>query len=535
MDDIRKLPIGIQSFEDLRRNHYLYVDKTAYVWNLISTGKVYFLSRPRRFGKSLLISTLEAYFLGKSDLFDGLFIKAKEDAKGGNAWLQHPVVHFSLSGGDYHSENGLEDALNNVIEGCCRKYHLTGNYEIYGETLPIRFKTLIEQLYAKTGRQVVVLVDEYDKPLLETMTVNETQEEHNRRLYKGFFSVLKDEDRYLKFVFFTGVTKFSKISVFSDLNQLKDISLTNAYAEICGITQKEMSAEFKTEIRSMAGELGLTEEECLRKLAEMYDGYHFSAKSEGVYNPFSLLNAFQDRDFGSYWFGTGTPGFLIQKLRYSSFTPEQITDGVEATEQELTDYQSDNPNPIPLFYQSGYLTICGFDREFRIYSLKFPNEEVKYGFLKGLAPEYLGNKDAENPVSLKNMIWDLRKGAADSFLQRLSSLFAGIPYPEGRAPEYEQEWRNQIFLIFALLGQNVKCEVHSAQGRADAVVETKNFVYIFEFKVDQSADEALRQIEEKGYATPYLTDSRKIQCIGVSFSSQKRNIKEWKMVEAKAG
>lgn len=430
MEAGRKLPIGIQTFEELQRENYLYVDKTQYVWNLATTGKAYFLSRPRRFGKSLFISTLEAYFRGKKELFEGLAIEKPEEERGENAWQEYPVVTFYLSSGQFNSEKGLEDVLNGVLENTAEEYGLTGNFALRGETLPVRFKNLIWNLYRKTGRPVVVLVDEYDKPLLETMIVNPEQEEKNRRLYKEFFSVLKDADQYVKFEFFTGVTKFSKVSIFSDLNHLKDISMTNNFAGICGITEEELRQNFGPEIRSMAAEQEMTEEECLDKLAKTYDGYHFSQKGESVYNPFSLLNAFDEKDFGSYWFETGTPTFLVNKLKASDFTPESLTDGVNATEEELKNYRAESINPIPLFYQSGYLTITHFDRRFRIYSLAFPNDEVEYGFLNSLVPTVLGRRDDENPLSLANMIRDLENVDAGKFLNRLRSLFGSIPYPE---------------------------------------------------------------------------------------------------------
>lgn len=526
---LRKLPVGIQSFEDLRRNDYVYVDKTAFIRELVETGKVFFLSRPRRFGKSLFISTLEAYFAGKKELFQGLAVEDYENEKGEDGWQRYPVIRFSLSGGNYQEENGLRDRLENIIKRYAAVYELTGSYAITGETPAVHFVNLIEQINRKTGKQVVVLVDEYDKPLLETMEANAAQEERNRQLYKGFFSVLKDEDAYLKFVFFTGVTKFSKVSIFSDLNQLDDISLDVPYSEICGITEEELRRDLAPEIRQLARTAGQTEEMCLAELAGMYDGYHFSKNSRGVYNPFSLLNALRKKDYGSYWFDTGTPTFLIRKLEKSNFTPERLSNGVEAGEDELKNYRPEDENPIPLFFQSGYLTISGYEPRFRIYSLKFPNEEVKDGFMDSLAPGILGVKDAENPLSLYRMTLDLEKGNAESFMTRLTALFAGIPYPESRALDYEQEWRNQIFLIFTLLGQQIKCEVHSAGGRADSIAETERFVYIFEFKVDQTADAALEQIEEKGYALPYGADSRKIFKIGVNFSSEKRNIEDWKM------
>lgn len=525
----RKLPVGIQSFEDIRLNEYIYVDKTDYIWSLVKAGKVYFLSRPRRFGKSLLISTMEAYFRGKKELFRGLAIERYEESRRENAWQEYPVIRFSLSGGDYHSPEGLADRLGEIIRSCAEEYGLTGKYSVTGRTLPVRFSNLIYQLHEKTGRQAVVLVDEYDKPLLETMEINREQEERNRLLYKGFFGVLKDQDQYLKFVFFTGVTKFSKVSIFSDLNQLTDISFMDEMSGVCGISRKELEANFEPEIARMADARNISAEECRERLKERYDGYLFSENGIHVYNPFSLLSAFRMKKFGRYWFETGTPTFLIRKLQSSVFTPEDFTEGVEAKESDLKEYRVEDPNPIPLFYQSGYLTIKGYDEEFELYSLNFPNAEVRYGFLESLTCTVLGNKDAESPLSLKQMVLALRSGNVAGFMDRLEGLFAGIPYPEGTEPDYEREWRNQIYLILSLMGQNVRCEVHSSRGRADCIAETRDYVYVFEFKVDRSADEALAQIEEKGYVLPYKADSRTVYKVGANFSSEKRNILEWKM------
>lgn len=527
----RKLPIGIQSFEEIRKNHYLYVDKTEYIWKMVNTGKVYFLSRPRRFGKSLLISTMEAYFQGKKGLFEGLAIEKKENKKGTDAWLSYPVIRFSLSGGSYHTKEGLGKTLLLTILEMEEKYMKEQKESINPDDLDLsnRFRYLIRRLYEITGRQVVVLVDEYDKPLLETMIVNNEQEEENRRLYKAFFGVLKDMDDCLKFVFFTGVTKFSKVSVFSDLNQLDDISLFDEYSAACGITETELRKNFRPEIENLAKKNGLSEEDCLKKLAYMYDGYHFAADVEGVYNPFSLLKALRQKNFGSYWFETGTPTFLIRKLEKSKFTVEQFAEGVPSKEAEMADYRVNNPNPIPLFYQSGYLTIYDYNERFRTYTLRFPNEEVKYGFLNSMLPEVLGERDAEDTTAVDDMIRYLETGMIDSFINRLEALFAGIPYIEGQQPVYEQEWRNEIYLVLALLGQNVKCEVHSSAGRADCVVETGQYVYIFEFKLDRSAEEALQQIEDRGYADVYKGDQRQIRKIGVNFSSKKRNVQNWKV------
>lgn len=489
-------------------------------------GKTYFLSRPRRFGKSHFISTLEAYFLGKRELFDGLDIQPLEDTRGEDAWTMYPVILFSLSGGAYQDAEGLSKTLGLTLSD----YETCYKVDKEDLDLPNRFRRLIRTMVARTSKRVVVLVDEYDKPLLETMVVDKAQEERNRRLYKAFFSVLKDEDQYLKFVFFTGVTKFSKVSVFSDLNQLNDISLTDTYAEICGITEQELCNTFRPEVDALADKLGTDRDGCLASLARMYDGYHFSPGATGVYNPFSLLNALQKRSLSSYWFETGTPTFLIRKLRASSFTPERLSDGVEVGESGLTDYRAESPNPIPLFYQTGYLTILAYDEEFRLYTLGFPNDEVRYGFLESLVPYVLGEEDAERPVSLRSMVLDLRRGDADSFLTRLQSLFAAIPYPEGGAPTYEREWRNQVFLVFSLLGQNVRCEVHSARGRADCIVETQDYVYVIEFKLDDSVEAALEQIDRRGYGRSFGADPRTVMRVGVSFSSVERNIEAWKVL-----
>jgi hypothetical protein len=521
----RLLPVGKQNFRNIRKNGYVYVDKTRYVWELVSSGLPYFLSRPRRFGKSLFLSTLESYFSGEKELFKGLYIEEKENARGQDAWTKYPVITFSLSGGQYNTPEGLGIKLAQTLDVVEENYGL----ESYASDLSGRFENIIRKLYEKTGRQVVVLVDEYDKPLLSTMISNPEQEEKNQELYRGFFSTLKDMDGYLKFVFFTGVTKFSKVSIFSDLNQLNDISMDDEYSGICGITEDELEENFNPEIEALARKQKMTHDECLSELAKMYDGYHFSGDGVGVYNPFSLLSAFEKHDFGSFWYETGTPDFLIKKLETSSLHLNQLNDGVTATESALMNYRAEDPNPIPLFYQSGYLTICDYDREFRLYSLKLPNNEVKYGLFDSLIPSILGQTDNENPASFRNMLLDLREGNPESFIMRLQSLFASIPYPEGKAPAYEREWSRQIYLILSLMGAYTQCEVHMATGRADCVVGTSDYIYIFEFKLDAPVEEALAQIDDKRYAIPYTADSRKLYKVGVSFSTGKRNIAEWKI------
>ena len=522
----RRLPIGMQDFRDIRENGFVYVDKTMFIWQLVNASKSYFLSRPRRFGKSLFISTLYSFFSGEKELFKGLYIEEKENARGDKAWTKYPVIYFSLSGGQYNDPDGLTNTLDDVLTQIEEQYDI----DRYDTDLSNRFKNIIRKLHEKTGQQVVVLVDEYDKPLLSTMISNPAQEEKNRQLYKGFFSVLKDMDGYLRFVFFTGVTKFSKVSIFSDLNQLNDISMDDEYSGICGITEDEMERDFDPEVHALAAANQLTYDQCVERLGQMYDGYHFSRNGEGVYNPFSLLNAFAKRDFGSYWFESGTPDILIKKLQNSDMQLPELVDGVEATESEIMNYRAEDDNPVPLFYQSGYLTIGSYDNEFRSYVLRFPNNEVKYGFLNSLLPCVLHRSGSESPRSLNRMITDLRKGDAESFLTRLTSLFASIPYPEGRAPQYEGEWSRQLYLILSLMGAYTSCEVHMATGRADCVVQTADYIYVFEFKLDAPIEEAMKQIDDRGYTIPYTADQRKLYKIGVVFSTEKRNIADYQIV-----
>lgn len=523
-----KLPIGIQSFEKIRKEGYAYIDKTGYIEKLIEAGSVYFLSRPRRFGKSLFVSTLEAYFRGQAELFRGLDIEKTENEKPEDErWIAYPVIKFSMSGGEYNAENGLSQALSYTLNQFEERTGIEHDDDL---DLSMQFKHCIESAYRSSGRGVVVLVDEYDKPLLETMTVNEKQEERNRMLLKGVFSVLKDMDSYLKFVFFTGVTRFSKVSIFSDLNQLRDISLLPEYSGICGISEAELAGNLKTEMQAMAGQNSFSYDECLQKLAEMYDGYHFSADSEGMYNPFSILNALADRRYKNYWFGTGTPTFLVRKLRKTSFSAEDFAEGVEASEQRLMDYRPDDPDPVPLLYQTGYLTIAGSDPEFDSYTLRFPNNEVKYSFLNSLFSAEFYDEETSRGFEAKKFIRDLRMGNVDDFMTSLQSLFAGIPYVEGNVPFQEREWRNQMYLVFTLLGAYVKTEIHSASGRCDCIVETSDYVYVMEFKTDSEPEKALAQIEEKQYAIPYASDSRRIIKVGAAFSPEGKGLLDWKAV-----
>ena len=515
----RKMPIGIQDFTKLREDGFVYVDKTAIMYNLVQTSSPYFLSRPRRFGKSLLVTTLEAYFLGKKELFKGLAIENLE-----KDWITYPVLHFDFNGQNYSSPDGL----NEIIKAHLRQWEKCYDCPKQSESFGIRLADIIKAAHEKTGQKVVVLVDEYDKLLLETLTLSQELIEQNRATFKGMFGQLKSLDGYLRFVFFTGVTKFSKVSIFSDLNQLQDISMHPQYAEICGITQSELEATFAPEIDAMANENNLTHDECLAKLKRFYDGYKFSEKCENIYNPFSLINAFSSLKFGKFWFSTGTPTFLVKRLNEMSFNPKQFSDGsLYASEDEITDYRPDNPDIIPLLYQSGYLTIREYDEEFDSFILSYPNEEVKYGFTQSLTPIYL---NSEKPLDVRNFGRDIKTANTDSLRDRFTALFANLPYPAN--PEdslLERDFQNVVYLVFLLLGQFVKVEQHSAKGRSDCIVETDEYVYIFEFKRDDTAENALAQIEEAGYAKPYEADARKLIKIGAVFSSKERKLTEWKV------
>ncbi|MBR1714870.1 MAG: ATP-binding protein [Treponema sp.] len=513
----RKLPIGIQDFSYLREEGYIYVDKTAFIYDLVTNGKPYFLSRPRRFGKSLLITTLEAYFMGKKDLFRGLAIEKLE-----KDWIEYPVLKFSLAGGEFTKENGLKDALRSCLSDFEKKYGLPHD----DSTLPVRFKNALKNANERTGRRVAVLVDEYDNPLLKNIGGSAEQDEENRALYKGFFAVLKDCDAYLRFVLFTGVTKFSKVSIFSDLNQLQDISMHPKYAEICGITQSELETTFSPEIDGMAEANNMTREECLEKLKRFYDGYKFCAECENIYNPFSLINAFSSKKFGKFWFGTGTPTFLVKRLNEMGFNPQQFSDGsLYASEDEITDYRPDNPDIVPLLYQSGYLTLKEYDEDFESFTLAYPNEEVKYGFTQSLTPVYL---NSDKPLDVRNFGRDIKTANTDSLRNRFTALFANLPYPAKPSDSVlERDFQNVVYLVFLLLGQFVKVEQHSAKGRADCIVETEEYVYVFEFKRDGTAEDALSQIDSQGYAKPYEADERKLIKIGAVFSSEERTLSDW--------
>ncbi len=530
----RKLPIGIQSFEKLREEDFLYVDKTEYVYKLAHSGIPYFLSRPRRFGKSLLLSTLKAYWEGKKELFKGLAIEKLEEDND-KAWQPYPIFYFDFNMSGYQEKGNLEKVLKAHLKEWEKTY---GYDELDGENrevetdslLAIRFRNLIVKASDNTGKKCVVLIDEYDKPLLDIFE-NEQLVEYNRGVFKGFFSCLKSMDAYLQFVFITGVTKFNKVSIFSDLNQLNDITFSDDYAGICGISEEELTEYFMPEIERMADTRGISVEDCKNKLKNTYDGYCFSATMIGVYNPYSLLKSIYNKKFGSYWFETGTPTFLLKRIKRMNFDVKQFSDdSIDVTERMLSDYRADNNDPVPLLYQTGYLTIEAYDEQADCYTLGFPNDEVKYGFLENLMQEYSEDSGAGSGKDILSIKKNAEKGRLDGLKNSITALFASIPYTSEKVV-FEHYFQTVLYILFQLLGKYVVCELHTYTGRVDCIVETDNYVYIFEFKRDKSADEALAQIEEMKYGLPYVADKRTLYKIGVNFDSETRMLTEWKVKE----
>ena len=513
-----KYPIGIQNFQSLREDGYAYVDKTGFVYELAQSGKHYFLSRPRRFGKSLLLSTIEAYYQGKKELFKGLALEQLE-----KDWKVYPVLHLDLNIGKFDTPEALYERLDHYLSGWERTYD---SIPETSQSPATRFENVISRAYEKTRQKVVILVDEYDKPLLQAIGNKELQDEY-RAILKSIYGVAKTMDGYIQMAFFTGVTKFSKVSVFSDLNNLKDITLSHQYAEICGITEKEIRDCFDKEVAQMAEANHLTKDECYAKLKENYDGYHFSKKSVGMYNPFSLINALCDKDFGDYWFETGTPTFLVETLKHNHYDLENMT-REEITSDLLGSLDAIDTNPLPLLYQSGYLTIKDYKPRFDSYILGFPNGEVERGFTRFLFRYYAPIRADQSVSFINNFTREVEGGQPEKFMSRLEAMFAGQDYQ--LAGDTELYFHNVTSLVFKLLGFYTDVERHTTDGRMDMLVQTKDYIYIFEFKIDKSADEALKQIEEKQYAKPFETDSRKLYKIGINFSSATRRIEEWKMI-----
>lgn len=520
-----KYPIGIQTFETIRNDGYVYADKTRYIHDIVSKGQYYFLSRPRRFGKSLLISTIEALFKGRRELFRGLAIDSLDWD-----WESREVLHFDLNIRNYKEP----DSLRSVLDAHLKKWETL--YDILPDTdiLVDRFAAVIRKAYHISGKRVVILVDEYDKPIIGTISDKKLQDEH-RNLLQSFYSVLKSLDPYIRFGFLTGVSKFSKVSIFSGLNNLEDISLQPQYNAICGITEKELSAYFQTSMEDMARSEEVGIEEIHDQLKANYDGYHFANTDEDVYNPFSLLNTFKSKMFGSYWLATGTTSSLLDVLNVNSYRIQDL-EGCRATANMLNGADIFLSDPIPFFYQTGYLTIKGYDREFKEYTLGFPNREVTEGFNDLVLKMWM--QRSEPAALISEFIRDVRSGKVFDFMSKLQSFFAGIPYDHadslknsddefGIQGYKEIHYQNVLYVIMRLMGFYTHTEFRTSNGRIDMLVTTSDYTYIMEFKIDSSAEKALCQINEKGYAIPFEYSHKKIFKIGANFDTKTRRLNEF--------
>ena len=511
-------PIGIQNFEDLRQRGYVHIDKTYLIHSLYHEGKYFFLSRPRRFGKSLLISTMDAYFSGKKDLFKGLAMERLE-----KDWIEYPILRIDFTGKKYSGIDDLYDILDTHLSTFEKRYGINQQYP----TMDLRFQKVIEAAYTSTGRQVVILIDEYDKPIVDNIGDDALVSAFRKEL-QGFYSVMKAKDEFIRFGFLTGVTKIGKLSVFSGLNNLNDISMDARYFDICGISETDLKSYFDTSVKELAAANGLDEEECYRKLSRMYDGYHFHQRVPGMYNPFSLLNTFQKLEFREYWFETGTPSFLAEVMKNTDYDVTRLSHE-QADSTLLSDIDTVFLNPIPLLYQSGYLTITGYDDIYGIYTLGFPNLEVKHGFLSYLLNYYTTARKGTGNLLIRQMGVDLRTGHPADFMKRMEAFFAKQNYQI--QADVEKDFQYAMSIILQLLGEyfTVRTEDASSAGRTDITIETPDFVYIIEIKRDDTADAALAQIDEKAYGRRYADDSRQLFKIGVSFSTGSRGIEGWKV------
>lgn len=532
-----KYPIGIQSFAQLREDGYVYVDKTELVYKLVSEGKIYFLSRPRRFGKSLLVSTLKNYFLGNKELFHGLAIEGLE-----KEWKKYQVFHIDFNGSNFTVPGTLEQKLESFVETWEREYECS----MSGADIGTRFAYVLQRAHERSGRRCVVLIDEYDKPILDVLDTNiqvqagngRLLEDSNRDALKGFYSVFKAADDHLQFVLLTGVTKFAQVSVFSGFNQPADISMDPRYEALCGITQDELERCFPESIKGLAEARRMSEYEVKEMLKRYYDGYHFSENMTDIYNPFSLLNAFASRSIRDFWFSSGTPTYLIRLLNHTNEGLDELT-GRYYDPQEFVDYKATVEKPLPMIYQSGYLTIKDYKLSRGTFLLDFPNNEVKKGFVSLVASDYLRPRRESVNSWVQEFVDTLENGNLDLLNKLLISFFADIPYSmrrKGNERERERYFHYTFYLIFRLVSVYATyTEKQQSEGRVDCIVETPKFIYIFEFKLDGTADEALRQIEEKGYARPYESDSRRLYEIGVNFSSQSGTIDGWAVKEKTTG
>ena len=521
MEDLQRLyPIGIQTFSKIREGNYLYIDKTEYVYRMTHSASSYmFLSRPRRFGKSLLTSTLHSYFSGRKELFHGLAMEKLE-----KEWTEYPVLHFDMSTAKHADSEQLLQELN---------LKLYGYEQIYGrleeEVNPNqRLMGLIKRAYEQTGKKVVVLIDEYDAPLLDVVHEWENLDVL-RNIMRNFYSPLKACDPYLRYVFLTGITKFSQLSIFSELNNIKNISMDEPYAVICGISEDEIRLQMKDDLAGLAKKLGITPEEALMKLKENYDGYHFTSPSPDIYNPFSLLNAFADGKFGSYWFGSGTPTYLINMLKKFGVEPSEI--GNNRVSVEDFDAPTERMTSIiPLLYQSGYITIKNYDEELDLYTLNIPNKEVRIGLMKSLLPHYVGSKAPETTTMVAYLSRDIRNGDMDTALRRLQTFLSTIPQCDNT--KYEGHYQQVFYIIFSLLGYYVDVEVRTPRGRVDIVLRTKTTLYVMELKLDKSAGEAMEQIDLKNYPERFALCGLPVVKVAVSFDSERCTIGGWEIINA---
>lgn len=515
-----KYPIGIQTFETIRNEGYIYVDKTEYVHKLVENGKYYFLARPRRFGKSLLLSTLSTYFEGKKELFEGLALYrlAKE-------WMPSPVLHLSLAAYNKCEDNSIMALLDTIFSEWENKYHI----DHIPDTLSARFRKIILSAFESSGQRVVILIDEYDAPMVAHLN-DDDNHVRIRNLLKSIYVNIKDMDPYIRFAMMTGVSRFSRTSIFSGLNNLKDITLDSEYSSICGITESELKEYFPVGIQKLAGSLATDYNGALAALKANYDGYHFTKKSPDIYNPFSLLNALYSSEIGSYWFATGTPTFLIEAIHDTDrFLPEYFTEEVEAESlSEIDTYRND---PLALMFQTGYLTIKAYDEELGAYRLGLPNLEVKQGLSKGLLQVYMNQRAEQTGSALLSIRRAFRDGKPDDAMKRVKSFLADIPYELAKGKD-EIYFENNLYLLFNLIGVRTSAEYRTSQGRIDLLLEMPGYIYILELKLDGTAQEALDQIADRGYADPFRADPRTIYEIGVNFSRATRNIDTWLIEQA---
>ena len=515
---MNRYPLGIQTFEEIRKNNQYYVDKTDLIYNIVKGSKNNFLSRPRRFGKSLLVTTMQAYFEGKKDLFKGLAIEKLE-----KEWVKYPVIHLDLSRGKYYEIQVVHSTLNAVLGFYEAKLGIT---VAEGTTYGTRLDEIIQTTAAQTGQKVVVLIDEYDAPMLDSNAKPELQEQI-RSIMRDFFSPLKANEGLLRFVFLTGITKFSQLSIFSELNNIKNYSLDDRYATICGFTEQELLDNFHEGITDLAAANGMTFDEAVEKLKEQYDGYHFTAHCPGLYNPYSILNALFDSRFDNYWFATGTPTFLLELLQKNNILIPQL-EGIMATPQRFDAPTEKITDPVPVLYQSGYITIKKSQNG--MYLLGFPNEEVRQGFsesmLNFIAPYYAGPRD--------NFAWEfgqaMRADNIDAAMEALKVYLAGFPYDIHH--NSEAFFQAILYTIFNMLNFTIRAEARTARGRVDLLVSTKTTIFVMELKIDQSAAKALEQIDAKDYTLPNKHDGRRVFKVGINFSTEKRTVDEWRYEEA---